>query len=111
MDRIWKSRFIGEARWFYFFGRSDVEDVDGDVVGGFEDGYIVIDSGLEVDVGCVEFILVRKLVTRLGLVGAVWMWARTDQRKHLLSVFSMLTVARLSKFSGRGMYEEARRGL
>ena len=59
---IWQRGFIGESKRFDFIGRSDVEDVDGDVVGGHEDWNIVMDSGWKVDVGSVEFIFVLHIV-------------------------------------------------
>ena len=51
---IWQRGFIGESKRFDFIGRSDVEDVDGDEIIFFEYGYIVMDSGWELDVGCNE---------------------------------------------------------
>ena len=43
-------------------GRCDVEDVDGDVVGALEDWNIMMNSGWELDVGCVEFEFVWSVV-------------------------------------------------
>ena len=43
-------------------GRCDVEDVDGDVVGALEDRNIMMNSGWELDVGCVEFEFVWSVV-------------------------------------------------
>ena len=43
-------------------GRCDVEDVDGDVVGALEYWNIMMNSGWELDVGCVEFEFVWSVV-------------------------------------------------
>jgi hypothetical protein len=43
-------------------GRCDVEDVDGDVVGALENWNIMMNSGWELDVGCVEFEFVWSVV-------------------------------------------------